>query len=71
MTKTTDDFFRVYEKELKERPGLRHGQTAFNALARVHPRLANALRGTHDDPFYDDNRLPRFFARVTSEWETA
>jgi hypothetical protein len=43
---------------------LRAGQQAFNDLYDRDPRIANAIRGTDDDPFYDDRRLPAFHARV-------
>ena len=42
----------------------RRGQQAFNAFASEHPELAGLIVGTDDDPFYDDERLPRFEARV-------
>ena len=42
----------------------RIGQQAFNDFASKHPRLARLITGTDDDPFYDDERLPIFKARV-------
>jgi hypothetical protein len=42
----------------------RLGQQAFNDFASKHPRLAMLITGTDDDPFYDDERLPIFKARV-------
>ena len=33
---------------------------AFNALHRLHPPVADGMRGTRDDPFYSDDRLERF-----------
>lgn len=45
-------------------PEWREGQTAFNALHRLHPHVADTMRGTHDDPFYSDERLERFWDRV-------
>jgi hypothetical protein len=29
-----------------------------------HPELADSIRGTVADPFYDDDRLPAFWAAV-------
>ena len=43
---------------------LRAGQQAFNDLYERDPRIADAIRGTEDDPFYDDRRLPAFHTRV-------
>jgi hypothetical protein len=34
--------------------GQRHGQSLFNAMYEVYPDIAEALRGTVNDPFYDD-----------------
>lgn len=43
---------------------LRAGQAAFNALCIATPEIAEEIRGGADDPFHDNARLPRFFARV-------
>lgn len=40
----------------------REGQRAFNALYAIRPDLAEQVRGTDLDPFYDDSRLPDFHA---------
>jgi hypothetical protein len=40
--------------------GLRAGQRAFNDLAARDPQLAELLRGSAYDPFYDDSRLDAF-----------
>jgi len=69
VTPTLTDFFEAYDAELNSRPGLRLGQTAFNTLTRVHPRLAEQVHGSACDPFYDDNRLPKFFQCLSSKWE--
>lgn len=36
----------------------RRGQAWFNALHELRPDLANEIRGTDIDPFYNDNKLP-------------
>jgi hypothetical protein len=43
---------------------LRAGQRAFNELYDEDPVTADAIRGTEFDPFYLDERLPAFHARV-------
>jgi hypothetical protein len=41
-------------------PEWRHGQTYFNELYKLNPKLADFIRGTEADPFYQDSRLPSF-----------
>lgn len=48
----------------KERPG----QSAFNALWRERPDLADKVGGTELDPFYEDWRLPAFWAFLEASW---
>lgn len=43
---------------------LRNGQQAFNELYASEPEIAAAIQGTEYDPFYLDERLPAFHARV-------
>ncbi len=43
---------------------LRSGQQAFNDLYLSDPAIANLIRGSEFDPFYDDTRLPAFRRRV-------
>jgi hypothetical protein len=43
---------------------LRAGQKAFNQLASSDPEIAEEIRGTPCDPFYDDSRMPAFCERV-------
>ena len=49
---------------MRERRGLRKGQTFYNVLCELEPGVAEGLVGTADDPFYDDGKLPDFLARV-------
>ena len=39
---------------------LRKGQIAFNELYKTDPEIADKIRGTLSDPFYNDSRLPLF-----------
>lgn len=43
---------------------LRRGQQVWNALRAVMPDAVEPLRGGDADPFYDDARLPAFFAAL-------
>lgn len=45
-------------------PEQRKGQAYFNALSTAAPKMAEAVRGTDADPFYDDSRLPDFFLAI-------
>lgn len=36
---------------------MRFGQIAFNTLTKYNPELAEAIRGTAQDPFYVENHL--------------
>jgi len=44
--------------------GLRKGQTLFNKLNEINPNLADSLRGSVVDPFYQDERIPAFLSEV-------
>jgi len=35
----------------------RYGQTMFNVLDEEYPELANEIRGTANDPFYNNDRI--------------
>jgi hypothetical protein len=43
---------------------IRKGQKAFNDLYESDPEIANMIRGTIFDPFYQDNRLPDFYKKI-------
>jgi hypothetical protein len=47
----------------------RVGQTYFNVLYRVRPDLSEAIRGTHLDPFHNDDEVPKFLAWASANWE--
>ncbi len=52
-------------READKMPDLRRGQSLFVALHNLDPDAAEAIRGDHDtDPFYNDNNIPRFWARL-------
>ena len=43
---------------------LRYGQCLFNAAHSLAPDAANEIRGTEDDPFYQDAKITKFFWKL-------
>lgn len=64
--------FEEYQRQVSEVdaaiPEWRTGQTAFNVLYDIRPELADAVRATELDPFYQDELLPAFYARIEEDW---
>ena len=58
----------VIEQEAKELhqayPFLRIGQCMFNILFEYEPKVANEIRGSKFDPFYQDSRIEDFKNKV-------
>lgn len=52
-----------------QHPEWRPGQSLYNALTWVHPRLAKRLRGSKFDPFHIDSRIPAFLLYVQRHWD--
>ena len=46
----------------------RVGQGAFNLLVQIRPDIAEMVRGSDYDPFYDNSRLPLFYDFVMRNW---
>ena len=44
----------------------RTGQAYFNALSELYPEIAELIRATDYDPFYDDKKLIKFFDYLES-----
>lgn len=44
----------------KRHPELRAGQALWNVTVELWPDIANPLRGTEVDPFYDDSKIGAF-----------
>ena len=51
-------------------PELRVGQSYFNTLYDIKPNMANTIRGTNLDPFYQNRIIPAFLDWVEENWET-
>lgn len=47
----------------------REGQAYFNSLWENRPDIANRIRTTSADPFYNNDRLPLFFQTVEALWD--
>lgn len=61
---TYDEFIRWVHWKAKLEKEWRLGQTYFNELYRVNPVLADDIRGTEADPFYQDKHIPEFLGHV-------
>jgi hypothetical protein len=66
---TKNDFVHTVVTTLKQERSLRAGQTMFNVLCQMKPEIANKIRATENDPFYENNRIPAFLAVVDELWE--
>lgn len=58
------DLSAIMRQYAEAHPEQRRGQAYFNAIHEVRPDLANAVRGSDRDPFYDDSRINAFIAYV-------
>lgn len=50
---------------MKHFPSLRYGQAMFNEALSLFPEKTESLRGTEDDCFYDDSKVPAFLKHFT------
>ncbi len=44
---------------------LRKGQMYFNELYEMNPQLADSIRSSSCDPFYDDSRIDKFLNKIS------
>lgn len=65
----TFEEFRVYVEAHRHDLDWRPGQAAFNLLVQARPEIAGRVRGTAEDPFYVDDRLPAFWRFVEDDWD--
>lgn len=54
---------------LLDNPTWRLGQAYFNILRLLKPGLAEEIRGSAADPFYNDKRIAVFLTRVRADWD--
>ena len=62
-------YLEAAAKEQAAHPSYRNGQALFNVLYDVRPDLAEQVRGTHLDPFYDNGLVGEFLDFVAANWE--
>jgi hypothetical protein len=48
-------------------PNLRRGQNYFNAFDSLHHDLADQIRGTDIDPFYNDKKIAPFLQWIGAQ----
>jgi len=65
---TQVQFARAVVIANRENPRWRAGQTLFNVLWEHRPDVANQIRGTHNDPFYDDKKIAGCWERIITLW---
>jgi hypothetical protein len=51
-------------KMKKEIPYYRKGQSFFIALSILHPDIADSIRATQFDPFYQDEKIEECIAEI-------
>jgi hypothetical protein len=55
------DYFDGWARYIRDNPAQRNGQAAFNYLFDWDRNAAEEIWGTETDPFFVDERLPKFF----------
>lgn len=63
-----DDLTRRVASDIKSEPSLRYGQSMYNNLFDINPKLAENIRNTENDPFYQDSVLPNFFKAILDDF---
>jgi hypothetical protein len=71
MSKKFDEFSDLVDSilENQQTQQLRRGQLLFNTLWGFDKEAAEVLRGTDDDPFYDDSKIVRFWTFLENRWQ--
>jgi hypothetical protein len=68
MQKLTTEQLNAFAEEVGRvkaaNPSWRLGQTMFNVLYEHYPELANNIRGTEADPFYNNQRIGAFMLAI-------
>ena len=58
------------QKNREQYPEWRHGQNLFNSLNMVYPEIAEGLRATDVDPFYDNTRYGKCWEQIIKVLKT-
>ena len=69
MMLTFNLYLLTVANAMREHKDWRAGQTYFNILFEVRPKLASEIRGCPFDPYYSDSEIPDFLAHVAIHWE--
>lgn len=59
-----NQYLNLVNQAVRAWPSRRVGQAFFNVLCEVEPLLAERVRATEFDPFYQDKRIPAFLEFV-------
>lgn len=65
---TMNDWLMHAGVYMQQHAGQRIGQAHFNSLCEHRPDIAEMIRCTINDPFYNDNKLDAFFRKVEELW---
>lgn len=60
-----NELIRKFNEKSELNPTWRKGQTWFNSLSVLYPSVAESIRGTENDPFYNDEKIDAFFKEIT------
>lgn len=58
------DLINMAKRAREIYPEWRYGQAVFNTCHSLFPEIADSLRGTEYDPFYEDTRVEAFLQQV-------
>lgn len=64
-------YLRAVAREMINHPYYRPGQAYFNVLVSYDRELAENIRGSENDPFYNDSSLSGFLEIVEMTWALA
>ncbi len=59
------ELINIAQDTLIKHPSLRSGQAFFNTLHEKYPNIADIVRGTDLDPFYNAGILPDLYEYLT------
>jgi len=70
---TASDFIEevnsVATAEMNVNPHIRKGQALFNAVYDLYPYIADEIRGSDTDCFYNDKRIDLFLSHVITIYD--
>lgn len=69
MTTDFSEYAAAVRAAVKVHPEWRRGQAYFNTLVEVRPDIAEKVRGTVVDCFYQDRLIPGFLNVVAGLWD--